>query len=132
VISRAISAPQTGRERPAIAGDKAIEHDAIAATAELANAVGKQQAFDPIDVGNLLRNEAASFSVRAAQVLFIAARHPHHRAHIALAAVPRHQHANELGRVKPIRLRTPSAAIHLDARGVEDVTCDPTLFQYTP
>ena len=91
---------------------------------ERVDALGGEQALDPVDVLHPLRDQALALAMRAPRILALDRGHLHHAAGGVIAAAPRHQGPEQHGRVEPVGLGPSRAAVDLEAAGIHDEAGD--------
>ncbi len=94
-------------------------------------AVTGQEPFDSIRVPAAITPGEQELAMHLTPIFCLECRHVDDTPHPTLAGVRAEQHRHELAGVETICLRPPPAAIHFDARGIDDAVGDSTAGQIT-
>src|SRR5215467_12959549 len=86
---------------------------------DAANALGKQQPFDPVDMCSPFADQPAALTVRAPQILFLDAGNAHQRPNVPLTPAPGDQRSQQHLDVDPIGLNRTLAPLDLEVAWVE-------------
>jgi hypothetical protein len=118
--------PQAGRERLAVGRAQRFEARLPVAPRrlEVADALRHQQALDAARVLAPLDHEPGPLARPPSGVLLLGAGHVHDAADPRLAALQRHQRAQQPSDVEAVRLGPPCPAVHQDAGGIQHPVLD--------
>src|SRR3954453_20943929 len=122
---------QAGRKRLTIGRMQPIESLLPIAPGrlEVTDALRHQQSLDAVRVLAPLDHKPRPFARPATGILLLGRGHVHHAADLRLAALQRHQRAQEPSRIQPVRLGPPRPAIHQQAGGIQNPVLDTTRTQ---
>src|SRR4029079_8853897 len=117
-------AGKSWRQWTPLSSDQLIDLQGLVLTlhVDAANALTEQQALDSIDVSRPFTDQAVALAVRAPEILFVDTGNANHRPDVALAMVPCDQCPQQHADIKPIRLCSARAPVHLHAGRVDHST----------
>src|SRR5450631_3884806 len=117
---------------PAVAGRQFVEPLASTAAQRFVagDALGKQQAFDPVDVLDPLGDQYFALAAEAAAIFFLRRRRFYHRTYPRFPALERKYRAKQRLAVDPVGLGAPTPPRRRNRGGNDDVAFDSFALQH--